>query len=135
MDRITEIKQRLEKNRKDKEYILENVIKAAAPSGYKESTSYLDADCIRGSRKEVDLAKVYEALGQLDNLIYLDELILDKMIKEEVEIPKRLEELPGNKERVYYLRQVQGYTQERTAEILGISDRHVRRIEGRLHNK
>lgn len=129
MDRITEIKQRLEKYKKDKDYILENVIKASAPSGYKESTSYLDADCIRGSRKEVDLAKTYEAIRLLENLIYLDELILDKMIKEEIEIPKRLEELPGNKEKVYYLRNVQGYTQERTAEILGISDRHVRRLE------
>ncbi len=129
MDRIQEVKYRLEKNKKDKEYILEKVIRAAAPSGFKESTSYLDADMIRGSRKEVDLQKVYEAIRQLENMIYLDELILDKLIKEQIEIPKRLEELPGNKERVQYLRQVHGYTQEQTAEVLGVTDRYVRKIE------
>ena len=128
MNTRADIEERLKKLRKTKEDIINIYIKKNAPQGYKSGTSYLDADAIRGSKKEYSIAAMMEELQRVEHMIQLDEDMLKYLEKEE-EIPIKLKELPKLKDKVYYLRKVQGYTQAKTAEILGISDRWVRKIE------
>ena len=131
MDKITEIRNRVKENRDKYNYIVKHIIKVSAPQGYKEGTSYQDVDMIKGSRKEINMVKVLESLHQLESIIYLDEIILENLERDK-DIEEKLKELETNKDKVYYLRNVQGLTQEKTAEILGISDRHVRRLESEI---
>lgn len=128
MDKITEIENRIRKNEEAKLLIREEYLKANCPQGYKSGTSYLDADTIHGSRKEFSINNMVESLKLLEHLIYIDTVILENY-KKENRIAEKLKELETTKDKVYYLRQVEGYTQEKTAEILGITDRWVRKLE------
>lgn len=128
MDRITEIRNRVKENREKYNYIVNHIIKASCPQGYKEGTSYQDYDAIKGSKKEINMVKVLESLHQLESIIYLDEIILENLERDK-DIEEKLKQIETLKDKIYYLRKVQGYTQERAAEVLGISDRHVRRLE------
>ena len=128
MDKITEIENRIRKNEEAKLLIHEEYLKANCPQGYKTGTSYLDADTIHGSRKEFSVSSMVESLRLLEHLIYIDTVILENY-KKENRVAEKLKELETTKDKVYYLRQVEGYTQEKTAEILGITDRWVRKLE------
>ena len=43
--------------------------------------------------------------------------------------------LKRTKDKVLYLREIKHYTQDEVSEMIGISSRHVRRIEKTLKNK
>lgn len=128
MDRIEEIKERIKRNKETIKMITDIYVKANAPEGYKSFTSYVDADAIHGSRKNIDTIEIIERIRILENLIYIDERILRNYEKEQ-RIQKKLLDIDNIRDKVYYLRKIEGKTQEQTAEILGITDRHVRRIE------
>ncbi|BDR73646.1 hypothetical protein K144316041_23540 [Clostridium tetani] len=128
MDKKEEIKERIRANKEAIRLIKEKYIEYNSPEGYKKGTSYLDADTIHGSRKEHSLFDMVERLRLLENMIYIDTLILHNYEKEE-RIQDKLQHIKTTKDKVHYLRRVEGFTQEQTAEKLGITDRHVRRIE------
>ena len=60
---------------------------------------------------------------------------LDNSIANENEDKKYISKLNRTKDKVKYLRIVKGYTQEKTAELIGITSRQVRRIEKEIKYK
>lgn len=60
---------------------------------------------------------------------------LDNSIANENEDKKYIGKLNRTKDKVKYLRIVKGYTQEKTAELIGITSRQVRRIEKEIKYK
>lgn len=60
---------------------------------------------------------------------------LDNSIANENEDKKYIGKLNRTKDKVKYLRVVKGYTQEKTAELIGITSRQVRRIEKEIKYK
>ena len=60
---------------------------------------------------------------------------LDNFIANENEDKKYISKLNRTKDKVKYLRIVKGYTQEKTAELIGITSRQVRRIEKEIKYK
>lgn len=86
-----------------------------------------DADSIKGSRKEKDIQRFYEDKKKLLALIKTDEALLRA---EEVNYPDDYyKSLPSNKEKIRFLRIVQGKKQEEVADLLDIHVRTVQRIE------
>ena len=128
MDRITEIKQRLEKNKDLLKKTEQFYIDRNAPQGYKSGTSYLDADCIHGSKKEYGVAEMVIEMRRIQHMIELDTNNLEYLVKKE-ELPKKLEEFPQREDKIKYLREVMEYTQAETAEVIGLSVRQIQRIE------
>lgn len=121
IDRIQLNKYRLEKL--DKEFQ-----QACSPKGDSYGTSYEDYDSIHGSRKEFRIEEYYEARKRLLLLIRLDQQICESM-HDDIDDNEYLGLLANNEQRVAYCRIVKGYTQEKTARIMGISLRHVQRLE------
>lgn len=105
--------------------------KASCPSGGGTGTSYNDYDAIHGSKKELYIPEWYEAKRKLIVQIYLDQQILESII-DDVEDEEYLNLLKTNEQKVAYCRIVQGYTQSKTAELIGLSERQVRRIEQKI---
>lgn len=105
--------------------------KACYPAGIKDSTSYNDYDTIHGSKKELHVPEWYEAKRKLIVQIDLDQQILESII-DGVEDEEYLNLLETIEQKVAYCRIVQGYTQAKTAELIGLSERHVRRIEQKI---
>jgi DNA-directed RNA polymerase specialized sigma subunit len=112
------------------------LLKQGRPAGYREATSYLDADCIRGSRAELhaeDYQKLIEEMEQLDNMIYLQEEILKNLYKTKDEIDHKLINLQGLEYKVYYMKTVKGMTLREIAATLQYSEEHIRRIHSKVH--
>ena len=128
MDKKEEIKERIRSNKEAIKLIKEKYIECNSPEGYKGSTSYRDVDTIHGSRREYSLFDMVERLRLLENMIYIDTLILQNYEKKE-RIDNKLNELKTIRDKVHYLRQIEGFTQEKAAEKLGITDRYIRKIE------
>ena len=105
--------------------------KACCPAGIGEGTSYNDYDTIHGSRKEFHVDEWYEAKRKLIVQIYLDQQILESIL-DGVEDEEYLNLLETNEQKVAYCRIVQGYTQAKTAELIGLSERQIRRIEQKI---
>ncbi|AIY82192.1 helix-turn-helix domain-containing protein [Clostridium botulinum] len=57
---------------------------------------------------------------------------IDVSIADEEEDKRYVDKLNRNIDKVKYLRLIKGYTQERAANIAGISPRHLQRIEKNL---
>ena len=113
-------------NRLNKQYL-----KAMAPDSYPKGTSYNDYDTIHGSKKEYRVEDYWKERSILEEAIEIDMLILAN-IKNKKEEDEYLLKLDTTKDKVRYLRKVKGYTQERTAEILNMSERQIRRIDKEL---
>lgn len=125
-----EIEERINRNERTIKKLDETYIKAFCPQSG-GGTSYEDYDSIHGTRKEYRVEDYFKAKQRLLTMIDLDkQLLVSAGIETEDEI--YLSYLENNEQKVKYLRRVKGYTQEKTAEKLGISDRQVRRIEKRI---
>lgn len=59
---------------------------------------------------------------------------LDASISDEEKDKQYINKLNKTSDKVKYLRLVKSYTQEKAAEIIGISERHVKRIEREIKN-
>lgn len=105
--------------------------KACCPAGIGGGTSYNDYDTIHGSKKEFHLDEWYEAKRKLIVQIDLDQQILESIL-DNVEDEEYLNLLETNEQKVAYCRIVQGYTQAKTAEMIGLSERQIRRIEQKI---
>jgi len=133
---LIELNTKILENCKDSKLKIEHfLLMSGCPAGYGEGTSYLDADTIHGSRKEYhveDYQKLYEELGKLDSMIFLQEEILKNLDKLKKDILKCVEGLQGIEYKVAYKRYIEGKTQEQTAEELNYNSRSIQKIEARI---
>lgn len=125
---IEEIKQRIDNNIKALCELDEKYIKAYCPQSCPTGTSYNDYDSIHGGKKEPRVEDYYKERQRLLALIELDEQLIIS-IGIQVDEKEYLNLFKDNIQRVKYLRWVRGYKQAKVAEIIGISERHVQRIE------
>lgn len=124
---LEEIKLRLDTNRYELKKLDEMYIKAFAPEGYKKGTSYEDYDTIHGSRKEYRIEDFERRRNKLICSIDYDEKVLFKLVNE-INIDTYLDLLEDTKDKIEYLRNVQGYSINKISEKLDISRRHVNRV-------
>ena len=115
------IKERIVKNENTLKKLDERYIEACCPDSYKGVKDYRDTRTEEYSKEK----------KRLLTLIELDKQLLESACTH-IDDREYLENLDSNLQKVQYLRVVRGYTQEATAEILGLSDRHVRRLEKRI---
>jgi len=125
---IEEIRQRIDNNIKALCDLDEKYIKAYCPQDCPSGTSYTDYDSIHGGKKEHRIEDYYKERQRLLALIELDEQLITSM-GSQVDEKEYLSLLKNNNQRIQYYRFVKGYTQAKTAEILSITERQVRRIE------
>lgn len=124
---LEEIKLRLDTNRYELKKLDEFYLKAFAPKGYKGSTSYNDYDTIPSGNKEYSIEEFSIIRNRLIKSIKYDEKVLFKLVNE-INIDTYLNLLEDTKERIEYLRNVQGYSINKISEKLDISRRHVNRV-------
>lgn len=125
---IEEIKQRINNNIKSLCELDERYIKAYCPQDCPSGTSYTDYDSIHSGKKEPRVEDYYKERQRLLALIELDEQLIIS-IGIQVDEKEYLVLLKNNNQKVQYYRFVKGYTQAKTADILDITERQVRRIE------
>lgn len=102
--------------------------RAFAPKGYGKGSSYNDYDTIPGGNKEFHIEDYSAERERLVNLLELSENALATR-KSEVNVDEYLPLLTNNYQKVKFLRKVKKCTQAETADILGIGERTVQRIE------
>lgn len=124
---LEEIKLRLDTNRYELRKLDEFYLKAFAPKGYKGSTSYNDYDTIPSGNKEYSIEEFLIIRNRLIKAIEYDEKVLFKLVNE-INLDAYLELLEDNKEKIEYLRNVQGYSINKISEKLDISRRHINRV-------
>lgn len=118
--------------------IKEFLIKQGAPQGYKESTSYLDADCIHGGKKELHpdmIMKIVDEARQTENMIFLEENILENLYKTKKNVLDKLKGLDGIDYKVAYLKEVEGYNLTQIASKLEKSYDYIAEISSRIKKK
>ncbi len=128
LEKIKDIEYKIRQLKRDIEELDKKYLKTYAPKGYGKGTSYNDYDTIPGGNKELHVENYCEERKKKETLLELNEEIL-LSLKMEVDEKEYLGLLTNNYQKVKFLRIVKGYTQAKTAEILDISDRTVRRIE------
>lgn len=131
LDKIKDMEYKISDIKKQLKDLDDMYLKAFSPKGYKSGTSYNDYDTIPGGNKEFHIEEYFEEKKRLETLLDLDKQIL-LSLKREVDEKEYLELLNTNSQKVKFLRVVKGYTQAKTAEIIGINERTVRRIENNL---
>lgn len=102
--------------------------RACCPKGIPSGTSYEDYDLVHGSKKEFRLEDYYKARKRLEAFISLDEQISESLY-ESIKDEEYLDLLDNNEQKVAYCRLVKGYTQAKTSQLIGISERQVQRLE------
>jgi DNA-directed RNA polymerase specialized sigma subunit len=110
------------------------LLKQGRPAGYREATSYIDADCIKGSRPELhadSLQKLIDEMSKLESMIFLQEEILKGLYNTKKEIDSKLKKLEGLEYKVYYMNEVEGKTLREVAATLGYSEEHIRRVHSK----
>lgn len=133
LDKIKEIEYRVNANKKDLEELTEIYIRAFSPKGYKGATSYNDYDTIASGNKERGIIDYSKEKERLETLIALDKQIIENLSKE-VETEEYLKLLNNNADKARFLRKVVGMNQRETAKILGINERHVKRLENKTNS-
>lgn len=133
LDKISELESRVFDIKRQLRELDKKYLKGFAPKEYGKGTSYNDYDTIPGGNKELHLEDYYTEKKRLETLLELTEDIL-LSLKREVDEKEYLELLSNNYQKVKFLRIVKGYTQAKTSEIIGISERQVQRIESNIKN-
>lgn len=128
LDKIKDIEFRIRDIKRQISELDKTYFEGFAPKGYKSSTSYNDYDTIPGGNKEFHIEEYFAEKKRIETLMELDEQIL-LSLKREVDENEYLELLTTKAQKVKFLRVVKGYTQTKTAEIIGISERTVQRLE------
>jgi len=115
--------------------LIERFFFKQGPKGYSEGTSYLDADCIHGSKPEMhteDYAKLIDETEKLRHMIELQNSILEGLYKTKNSIDKKLKKLKGIEYDVAYLKLVEGYTIHAIASELHISESYAMKISAKI---
>lgn len=128
LDRIKDMEYKISDIKKQLKDLDDMYLKAFSPKGYKSGTSYNDYDTIPGGNKEYHIEEYFVEKKRLETLLELDKQIL-LSLKREVDVDEYLKLLTTNIQKVKFLRIVKGYTQAKTAEIIGISLRYVQMLE------
>lgn len=128
LEKIKELDIRIEQIRDDLEELDQVYLRGFTPKGYSKGTSYNDYDTISGSNKELHLEDYFERKKKLEELLSIA-LKSRLEFKSEVETDVWLELITDITDKVHFLREVKGYTQARTAEMLNISERYVQKLE------
>ncbi|WP_040194771.1 helix-turn-helix domain-containing protein [Clostridium culturomicium] len=131
LDKIKDMEYKISDIKKQLKDLDDMYLKAFSPKGYKSGTSYNDYDTIPGGNKEFHIEEYFEEKKRLETLLDLDKQIL-LSLKREVDEKEYLELLNTNSQKVKFLRVVKGYTQAKTAEVIGVSERTVQRIENNI---
>lgn len=109
-----------------------------APEGYKKATSYLDADCIHGGRKELHpdmIQKLVDEVRRTENMIFLEENILENLYKTKKAILDKLKGLTGIDYQVAYLKEVESYNLIQISSKLEKSYDYIKEISSRIKKK
>ena len=130
-DKIKDMEYKISDIKKQLKDLDDMYLKAFSPKGYKSGTSYNDYDTIPGGNKEFHIEEYFAEKKRLETLLELDKQIL-LSLKREVDEKEYLELLNTNSQKVKFLRVVKGYTQAKTAEVIGVSERTVQRIENNI---
>jgi len=131
IDKIKELESIIKQTKKQIDDLDRLYKKAFMPKGYGKGTSYNDYDTIKGGNKEFHIEDYSAEREKLVNLLELSENAL-AIRKTEVDINEYLGLLTNNYQKVKFLRKVKKCTQAETADILGIGERTVQRIEKNL---
>lgn len=131
LDKIKDMEYKISDIKRQLKDLDDMYLKAFSPKGYKSGTSYNDYDTIPGGNKEFHIEEYFEEKKRLETLLDLDKQIL-LSLKREVDEKEYLELLNTNSQKVKFLRVVKGYTQAKTAEVIGVSERTVQRIENNI---
>lgn len=126
-DIVKTIKNRIQFNKDKIKFIDDRYIKAFAPSGYKEGTSWEDFNCIHGSRKEMSIDKYLEEKGKILFEIELDQNLLDRF-NDGKAIKNYMELIPSKSECVGFLRMVFELKLSEIAELMNYSYRHIQKL-------
>lgn len=128
LEKIKELDIKIEQIRNDLKELDEVYLKGFAPKGYSKGTSYADYDTIHGGNKELHLEDYFERKKKLEGLLSIA-LKSRLEFKSEVETDVWLELITDLADKVHFLRDVKGYTQARSAEMLNISESYVQKLE------
>lgn len=98
------------------------------PTGYSEGTSYLDAECIHGSRNDMTVDRIVDEISKLDNMIYIEECIIQRINRDIVKIRDYIKGLSGLECKIQTMRLIEGKSLKQIADDLGYSYEHIRRV-------
>ena len=127
LEQIKQIEDRIIETKKQLKELDELYLKVFSPKGYKSGTSYNDYDTIPSGNKEYHLDQYCLQKNKLETLLMIDRNILSNL-KRDINVDETLKLLSDNTLKVKFLRIVAGYTQNETAEKLGISESSVYRM-------
>ncbi len=111
-------------------------INQGAPAGYPEGTSYVDADCIHGGRKEThldDWKRLIEEVSRLESMVFLQEEILRGLYKTKESIDEKLKGLDGLGYKIAYLKFAEGLNLQQIASKLGYSYQYIREVHAKTY--
>ncbi|KLU74260.1 MULTISPECIES: hypothetical protein [Clostridium] len=114
------------------------LVSHSAPKMYSECTSYLDADCIHGSRKEMHadvLQNIIEESERIKQTILLEEHLLRSLYSAKENVKNKLKNLKGIEYNVAYLKEVEGYNLIQIASKLEKSYDYIKEISSRIKKK
>lgn len=132
---LIEINEEIKHNCESNLRLIEKFLLKQGPKGYSSGTSYLDADCVHGSKKEMgleDIKKLMEESERLESMIYLQNGILEGYYKIKKMVDEKLKNLKGLDYEVAYLKLVEGYTLHEIASKLHISEIYAKKISARI---
>ncbi|MGO5075202.1 DNA-binding response regulator [Clostridium sporogenes] len=115
--------------------LIEKFLLKQGPKGFPSGTSYLDADCIHGSKGEMhveDYGRLMSECEKLKNMIFLQDNILKGLYETKKNIDKKLKNLKGIKYSVAYLKLVEGYSIQAIASKLNISESYAMKISAKI---
>lgn len=126
-----EIKESLDRVRRNIAELERQMHRAFKPKGYKSGTSYEDYDTIHGGNKELDFVKISQ---EHMRLVALRDTYICLLNNSDIEVNEDevLRNLKGNYEKIRFLRIAQGHTQQYVADKLEISSKTVQRIEQKI---
>ncbi|WP_061316886.1 hypothetical protein [Clostridium botulinum] len=132
---LIKINENIKHNCENNLKLIEKFLLKQGPKGFVNSTSYLDADCIHGSKGEMhveDYGKLMIECEKLTNMIFLQDNILKGLYETKKNIDEKLKDLEGIEYKVAYLKLVKGYTINDIAKELHISEIYAKKISAKI---
>lgn len=89
------------------------------------------SDDIKGSKPDMDLVQAIDYAHKWSSMVDIENNIIKTLEKQKIKIDECVNSLEDATVKVSMLRAM-GLTQEQVGELVGISDRHVRRLENKM---
>ncbi|APH23432.1 hypothetical protein RSJ22_17720 [Clostridium botulinum] len=132
---LIKINENIKHNCENNLKLIEKFLLKQGPKGFPSGTSYLDADCIHGSKGEMhveDYGRLMSECEKLKNMIFLQDNILKGLYETKKNIDEKLKNLEGIEYKVAYLKLVKGYTINDIAKELHISEVYAKKISAKI---